>query len=235
MWTWFYRSDRLSKGYDKWISEAAQVDNRLINVLRKAHAGEFIYGRETGQANVLQSMCSDYGWPLAWSDPVKTVPVPCEMVHMGISPSCHWHAVVRFLRAFRFALATNLPLQLLVKVRNPSFRSFQRACEEAVRSSAFLGAFVGLFYYGVCLSRTLLGPKFISQELITPLMWDAGLCVASGCILCGLSILIEAEKRRMELALFVAPRALATLFPQGNNANVSPPLAWQSRTQADRM
>ena len=224
MWTWFYRSDRLSRAYDKWISEAAQVDDRLIHVLRKAHAGEFIYGSETGQAHILQSMCSDYGWPLAWGDPVKTIPIPCEIVHMGTGPSCHWHAAVRFLRAFWFALGSNLPLQLLVKARNPSFRSFQRACEEAVRSSAFLGAFVGFFYYGVCLSRTLLGPKFFSQETVTPMMWDSGLSVAAGCALCGLSTLIEVEKRRMELALFVAPRALATLFPRGYNANVGLPL-----------
>ena len=33
--------------------------------------------------------------------------------------------------------------------------------------------------------------------------------------------MIEAEKRRMELALFVAPRALATLFPRAYEANVS--------------
>ena len=224
MWTWFYHSDRLSRAYNKWISEAAQVDDRLIDVLRKAHAGEFIYGRDTGgQAHALQSMCSDYGWPLAWGDPVKTIPIPCEVVHMGTGPSCHWHAAVRFLRAFRFALGSNLPFQLLVKARNPSFRSFKRACEEAVRSSAFLGAFVGLFYYGVCLSRTLLGPKLFTQA--PPMIWDSGLCVAAGCLLCGLSTLIEAEKRRMELALFVAPRALATLFPRDYNASVSLHLA----------
>ena len=224
MWTWFYRSERLSRAYDKWISEAAQVDGRLIDVLRKAHTGEFIYGKNTGQAHVLQSMCGDYGWPLAWGDPVKTIPIPCEIVHMGTGRSCHKHAAIRFLRAFRFALASNLPLQLLIRGRNPSFRSFQRACKEAVRSSAFLGAFVGLFYYGVCLSRTLIGPKLFSQEIVTPIMWDC-VCVAAGCVLSGLSILIEAEKRRMELALFVAPRALATIFPRAYNANVSLPLA----------
>ena len=221
MWAWFYHSDRLPRAYNKWVGEAAQVDYRLTEVLRRAHAGEFIYGEDTGQAHILQSMCSDYSWPLAWGDPAKTIPIPCEMVHMGTGPSCHWHAVVRFSRAFRFALATNLPLQLLIKARNPSFTSLKRAFVEAVRSSAFLGAFVSLFYYGVCLARTQLGPRIFSRETITPMMWDSGLCVGIGCLLCGWSAWIEPEKRRMELALFVAPRAWATLMPQVHDANVS--------------
>lgn len=225
MWAWFYLPDHLPRAYNKWIGEVAQVDHRLIDVLRKAHAGEFIYGEDTGQAHILQDMCSDYGWPLDWGDPVKTTPIPCEIVHMGTGPSCHWHAAVRFSRAFQFALATNLPLQLLVKARNPSFRACKRACEEAVRSSAFMGAFVGFFYYGVCLSRTRLGPRIFNRKTITPTMWDSGLCVGAGCVLCGLSTLIEAEKRRMELALFVAPRALATFFPREYDAKVSPRLA----------
>ena len=131
-----------------------------------------------------------------------------------IGPSCHWHATTRFFKAFKFALAMYLPLQLLLKMRHPSLSQLQKACREATRSSVFLGAFVALFYYGVCLSRTRLGPKLVSKETVTPLMWDSGLCVRAGCILCGWSILIEAEKRRQELAMFVVPRAAATLFPR---------------------
>ena len=214
MWAWFYFPEHLPHAYNKWIGEAAQVDIRLIELLRRARRGELVYGKKTSQTPVLQSMCEDYGWPLKWGDPAITVPIPCEVVHMGAGPSCHWHATVRFWRAFRFALATNLPLQLLAKSRKPSFRAFKRACGEAMRSSAFLGAFVALFYYGVCLSRTRLGPHVFSSDTITPAMWDSGLCVRVGCILCGWSILIEAEKRRQELGMFVAPRALATLLPR---------------------
>jgi hypothetical protein len=52
-------------------------------------------------------------------------------------------------------------------------------------------------------------------------MWDSGLCIGAGCVLCGWSILIEAERRREELALFVAPRALATWLPREYDAKVS--------------
>lgn len=44
MWAWFYLPDRLPRAYNKWIDEAAQVDGRLIYVLRKARAGDFVYG-----------------------------------------------------------------------------------------------------------------------------------------------------------------------------------------------
>lgn len=222
MWSWIYHPVRLPRAYNKWIRDAAQIDSRLIETLREARAGKFIYGQDTGLAPALQGMCKEYDWPLAWGEPGKTIPFPCEVVHMGTGPSCHWHAAVRFARAFKFALATYLPLQILVKARRPSVRAFRIACEEAVRSSTFLGAFVGLFYYGVCLSRTCLGPKLLNRETITPMMWDSGLCVRAGCILCGWSILIEAEKRRPELAMFVAPRALATLLPRQYDTKVSP-------------
>ena len=214
MWAWFYLPDRLPRTYDKWIGEAAQVDHRLVDLLREAREGRFIYGKDTGHARMLQDMCKDYEWPLEWSDPEKTIPVPCEVVHMGTGPSCHWHAAIRFVRTFKFALATNLPLQLILKARTLSLRTFRKACQDAIRSSAFLSAFVGLFYYGVCLSRTCLGPKFFDQNLVSPITWDSGLCIAAGCALCGWSILIEGRTRRPELAMFVAPRALATFLPR---------------------
>ncbi|KAL8797182.1 MAG: hypothetical protein Q9195_000649 [Heterodermia aff. obscurata] len=202
MWAWFYQPNSLPQAYNAWIKSAAQVDQRLVEVLRRARRGEFVYGENTGQAPLLQSMCKDYDWPLVWGDPAKTVPLPCEMVHMGAGPSCHWHAITRFFKAFRFALAMYLPLQLLLRIRHASLSQLRKACREAARSSAFLGAFVSLFYYGVCLSRTRLGPKLVSKEIVTPLMWDSGLCVRAGCILCGWSILIEAERRRQELAMY---------------------------------
>ena len=218
MWTWIYLPNRLPKRYNKWISEIAQIDRRLLEILRKARAGSFIYGEDKGQdARLLQAMCKEYEWPLQWGDPEKMIPIPCEVVHMGTGPSCHWHAVVRFSRAFHFALATNLPLQLLVKMisrRRFSSRTISLACRDAVRSSVFLGAFVALMYYGICISRSCVGPKIFNRQTVTPQMWDSGLCVRAGCILCGWSILIEAEKKRQELAMFVAPRALATQLPR---------------------
>lgn len=215
MWAWFYMPERLPRSYGKWIGEAAKVDNRLIEALRRARRGVFVYGKDTGQTPLLQSMCKDYSWPMEWGDPVQTVPIPCEMVHMGCGPSCEKHAAYRFARTFKFACATYIPLQIAFRLRSIKSRStIYRAVSDALRSSSFLASFVSIFYYSVCLARTRLGPKIFDKETVTPQMWDSGLCVGAGCLMCGWSILVENARRRQEIALFVAPRAAATVLPR---------------------
>ncbi|KAJ4356080.1 uncharacterized protein N0V89_004107 [Didymosphaeria variabile] len=72
--------------------------------------GIWVYGKDTGMAALLGSMCHDYGLPEELGDPAKTIPISCELVHMGCVVS--------------------------------------KALVDASRSSAFLGAFIALFYYG---------------------------------------------------------------------------------------
>ncbi|OJJ58945.1 hypothetical protein ASPSYDRAFT_152200 [Aspergillus sydowii CBS 593.65] len=182
MWAWFYSPDRLPRSYGKWIGEVAKVDERLIEALRRARRNVFVYGKETGQAPLLESMCRDFGWPIEWGDPSKTSPIPCEMVHMGCGPNCEKHAVSRFMRTFKFACATYIPLQLAFRFRS-------------MKSMA-------------------LGPRLFDRKTVTPQMWDSGLCVGAGCAMCGWSILVEHAKKRQEIALFVAPRAAATVLPR---------------------
>lgn len=222
MWAWFYSPERLPRSYEKWIGEAAQVDGRLIEALRRAQRGQLVYGMDTGQAPLLGSMCKDYNWPTEWGDPAVTIPFPCEMVHMGCGPNCEWHAASRFVRSFKFAMLTNLPLQLLLRVRakQPSI-AVKRAIKDATRSSTFLALFISMFYYGVCLSRTRLGPKLFDSKTVTPLMWDSGLCVGAGCFMCGWSVLVETPQRRQEIAFFVIPRAAAAVLPRRYERKVS--------------
>lgn len=220
--SWFYRPDTLPKSYREWIRSAAQVDDRLVQALRQARRGDFVYGEMSEKLSALRSMCEDYKLPLAWSDPATTIPIPCELVHMGTGPSCHWHALSRLMKAFKFALAMYLPLQILLQLRQPSRAAMLGASKAALRSSMFLASFISLFYYGVCLSRTLLGPRLFPSKVISPMMWDQGLCVRAGCLLCGWSILVESKRRRQEIALFVAPRAAATILPRRYDSKVWP-------------
>ncbi|KAI1438994.1 integral membrane protein [Xylaria sp. CBS 124048] len=212
MWAWFYAPSALPKSYTKWINSAAAVDTRLIEALRRCHTNELRYGEDTGQAPLLQSMCADYDWPLEWGDPATTIPFPCEIVHMGCGSSCEYHALSRFVRSFKWAMMTYLPLNLLA--RRKTMAGVRRAGASALRSSSFLAAFITLFYYGVCLARTRIGPRILGRQTAARQTIDAGVCVGCGCFLCGWSILIEAASRRKDMALFVAPRALATLFPR---------------------
>ena len=79
--------------------------------------------------------------------------------------------------------------------------------------------FITLFYYGVCLSRTRIGPRILGRDAEACNKIDGGICVGTGCFLCGWSILIEKAGRRKDMGLFVAPRALATLFPRQYDAD----------------
>lgn len=214
MWSWMYYPSRLPRAYSKWISTAAAIDGRLIEALRRCHGGELRYGENTGQAPLLQAMAKDYGWPQVWGDPAKTVPYPCEMVHMGCGPSCEYHAFSRFVNSFKWSMTTYLPLNLLLVARNPKLKAVRAALVSASRSSAFLAAFITFFFYGVCLARTQVGPYLIGKDAASRTRIDAGLCIGTGCCLCGWSILIEASGRRKDIALFVAPRAMATLLPR---------------------
>jgi hypothetical protein len=41
--------ERLPRAYEKWIGEAAQVDSRLIEALRRVRRGVFVYSRTHGK------------------------------------------------------------------------------------------------------------------------------------------------------------------------------------------
>lgn len=241
MWAWFYHPWQLPRAYHKWISTAASVDPRLIEALQRCRRGSLLYGEDAGHAPLLQSMCAEYGWPADWGDPAKAIPFPCEMVHMGTGPSCEYHALSRFARSFKWAMATYLPLNLLILTKRRDMRAVAVAVRNAARSSAFLGAFIALFYYGVCLARTRVGPRVLlggggvgvdvddedgdgdggdakeareKEQTRVRQCLDSGACVGTGCFLCGWSILLEKPGRVANMALFVAPRALATLLPR---------------------
>jgi len=105
-----------------------------------------------------------------------------------------------------------LGLNFLVRLRNGlSIHTSLRAISDAAKSAAFLGTFVGTFWYTICLTRTRLGPLFWPQS---DQLFLENLCVKTSCLSCGWSILVEPAYRRLEMAFFVAPRALGTFVPR---------------------
>lgn len=215
MWSWFYAPERLPVAYKKWIAQMADIDQVLIETLRLCRQGEFVYGEDTGKTGLLRPLCRRLSLPEEWADPRLTVPIPCELYHCGHGRSCENHAIQRFLRSYVLAVKVYMPLQLIGLVRRrPDMQVVRKALRDLARSSTFLATFVTSFYYTVCLARTRLGPKLFSRSVVTPQMWDAGLCVFAGCLTCGWSVLLEQASRRQELSLFVAARALSTLLPR---------------------
>ena len=82
----------------------------------------------------------------------------------------------------------------------------------AFRSATFLSYFVGLYWFSVCFTRTVVLAKlfpFISHDF-----WDGPFgCIMTGCLMCGSSIWIEDGRRRGEMTLYVLPRALRACLP----------------------
>lgn len=110
---------------------------------------------------------------------------------------------------------TYLPLALALQLRKkPSRHSLGHALVSASRSSAFLATYITLFYYGVCLARTRVGPLVVGKDIKARQKLDSGICVGTGCVLCGWGILVETVSRRKDMGLFVAPRALSTVVPR---------------------
>jgi hypothetical protein len=214
MWSWFYSPERLPRSYNHWISRVANIDSRLIQALRLARQGVFVYGQDNGQASLLAGLCHELGLPEEYGNPAKTIPIPCELYHCGAGKSCEVHALKRLWKSWEFAMGIYLPLQLITLIRARRSRSVRQSLQAAAGSSSFLAVFVASFYYAVCLARTRLGPRILSPKTVTPQMWDSGLCVLAGCLACGWSILLETPSRRQEIAFFVAPRALATILPR---------------------
>ncbi|CAI6098410.1 unnamed protein product [Clonostachys chloroleuca] len=214
MWSWFYYPNNLPRSYQKWITSAAMLDMRLIEALRRCKFNELRYGEDTGQASLLGPMCAGLDMPAVWGDPAKTIPYPCEVVHMKRGQSCEAHAISRLARSWKWAMYTYLPLALAFKVRKLEKKQLLKAFISASRSSLFLGSFITIFYYTICLARTRIGPYINGRSTEACQRMDGGICVGLGCGLCGWSILIETASRRKDMALFVAPRALATILPR---------------------
>lgn len=139
------------------------------------------------------------------------------MVHGARTTSCELNALHRFwTAAWKTAFPIYLGLNALrfLRPRRPRTAALRRALLSAARSSAFLGLFVGLFWYALCAVRTRLAPLLL---LLLPLLRRVdleNLAVKAGCALCGWSILAENRARRTEIMFFVLPRALALVCPR---------------------
>ncbi|GAA5850225.1 hypothetical protein JCM8547_001049 [Rhodosporidiobolus lusitaniae] len=221
MWSWFYRSDELPPSYSKFILQLARMDPRLLQLLRYARAGRFVYGKEPDEE--VSKMCAEIaahaGQDASLVNPASISRLNCSFVHGRLGAgSCETNALKRWARALLDSLLIYLPVHAIPPLlfnlrrvlRSPS-SSLLRILFAASRSSAFLATFVASIYASVCLVRTRLPQlfPFVPQQ---PL--DSGLCVLAGCFACGWSVLLENPRRRREMALYVAPRAVYAILDE---------------------
>ncbi|BGP21762.1 para-aminobenzoate synthase, subunit I [Rhodotorula toruloides] len=219
MWSFFYAPQLLPPGYAKWIMQLARLDPRLLQLLRFARDGRFAYGRDADAqvARVCEGIAKANGKPLSSVHPLHARRIDCALVHGRVGAgTCEQNALKRWARAFLDCLVIYLPVHAippllfnLGRILSSPSSSILRILFAASRSSAFLATFVASIYASVCLVRTRL-PQLVPSVPQQPL--DGGLCVMLGCAVCGFSVLIENKRRRREMALYVAPRALYAIM-----------------------
>ncbi|KAI3405881.2 hypothetical protein KGF56_001489 [Candida oxycetoniae] len=214
MFCWFFYPERLPPSYGKWITSAANMDPDFIEVLRLVRNKKLIYGEHGPYEDYLRPYFEKYGRDPKGGNTFSNQPIACEAVHAFKCKSCEIHALWRFWRGFKFAMTVYTPLNLLMllfKSKVKISRRLVRAIKSSIRSSCFLGAYIGFYWYAVCLARTRLFPKLFPN--IPRTRFDDTICPTAGAVMCGFSSFIETPQRRKELALFVAPRGLGTLIP----------------------
>ncbi|CAG7847297.1 SubName: Full=Uncharacterized protein {ECO:0000313/EMBL:CCA71015.1} [Serendipita indica DSM 11827] len=234
MWCFLYQPWRLPPGYVKWINALAEIDQRLLLALRALRAGTWKYGHNLPETkDILMSHARDLGYPSSWGDPstlpahggpaadkiwrelgVKSRPgiggLPCELVHGDVmTSSCATNALTRWIRAFMKAFLIYLPVHTIPTLLVNPMRILQDpfALLFAIsRSSAFIATFVGSYF---------LDHLSFENGAWTEIVIDGSLGgVALGCVMCCLSLYIERGKRRGEIALYVLPRGIRTLFKE---------------------
>jgi len=214
MWCWFYLPTRLPPSYNRWILALARMDPGLLELLRFIRSGDYVYGTQPSAkvADLCAGIAATMGKAPELVNPAGIPRLDCDFVHGAYSGACEVHSAKRWVYAFLDALKIYLPVHFAPQLLF-NLRALTRAPGETVlytllaagRSSTFLATFVASIYASVCLVRTRI-PKLFPK--VEPAVWDNGLCAGLGCMVCGLSILIESKRRRREMSLFVTTRAL---------------------------
>ena len=165
--------------------------------------------------------------------------MPCEIVHCGVGGSnCYANAGLRWLRGWKVCMGIYVPVHLLPRLMfNP--KQFTREPITAVtkvltgsaRSASFLATYIASIWFMVCLGRSALLPRLFPS--ISHRFWDKGLGPLMGSITCGFAIFIEERRKRAEMALYVAPRALYAVVEQLNPGWMSS--GYQSAFWAERV
>ncbi|GAA6038526.1 hypothetical protein JCM8097_004613 [Rhodosporidiobolus ruineniae] len=225
MYSWLMAPEALPSGYRRWITQASRVSEPCIPVNLSAHReGRFdpdiarraiTWGRGATKTNKVlieayaqRGEKGDFGPPFA----------PCEVVHPWIE-SCRWNGVDRWQAVFRWIAPVYAGLHFIppIILRRKAFlrdprTALLKSLLGTLRSCSFLATFVTLFQGLVCFQRTLYYsvhgkvPEWIERIVVHKFYyWLTGF---STC----LALFIEEKKRRRELAMYVLPRGLESLW-----------------------
>ncbi|GAA5961120.1 hypothetical protein JCM8115_005835 [Rhodotorula mucilaginosa] len=225
MYSWLMAPEALPAGYRRWITQASRVSEPCLPVNRSTgRSGIFdpeialktlTWGRGATPQNrtLIEAYAKrgekgDFGPPFA----------PCATIHPW-ADTCTACAVDRWQNVFRWIAPVYAGLHLIPPIllrskawmKNPSTYLY-RSAFNTIRSCSFLATFVVIFQGLVCFRQhvyaALAGrvPAWL-LSIVQHRMYY-WFCGFSTCI----ALFIEDPKRRRELAMYVLPRGLESMW-----------------------
>ncbi|XP_062165245.1 uncharacterized protein LOC133871827 [Alnus glutinosa] len=199
MYSFVMRPESLPKSYQDFIQKTGPVAQPVYKAVRDSCRG-FPVDVVSLSAYLSDKMNSNY----VKMEEFPSI-IPCSVIHPDAN-SCLVHNANATSATFRktFPLYFSLTFVPYVVLHLQKFMDAPAstcwlAVKGAVRSTAFLSAFVGLFQGVICTHRKVASKD---HKLV---YWIAGGISA-------LSVLLEKKARRSELALYVLPRAGESLW-----------------------
>ncbi|CAL0316751.1 unnamed protein product [Lupinus luteus] len=211
MYAFVMRPESLPKAYQDFIQKTGPVAEPVYKAVRDSCRGHPV------DVASLHAYLSRIGKPEFVKLQEFPSIIPCSIIHPGTN-SCLAHqgkaTSATFKKTFPLYFSlTFVPFVVLhlQKFTSAPFRTCWFAIKGAIRSTSFLSAFVGIFQTVICLHRKVASRD---HKLV---YWIAGGVAA-------LSVLLEKKARRGELALYVLPRAVDSLWYISVNRHLLPDL-----------
>ncbi|KAJ7789985.1 hypothetical protein B0H14DRAFT_2941831 [Mycena olivaceomarginata] len=226
MYAYTMRPDTLPRSYINWIQGASQLSTEGHRI--DLHALDTIIARGDASrtnAAALEALRANAlgGGPIPHYG-------PCAVLHPRLT-SCWSVPLDRFVDVFKWMLPIYSALHFLppILLRWRQFRAdpgrvLVRSGLGSVRSSAFLGVFVIIYQGANCFKHQtyerIMASPFWRKLLPAPLV---DLLISKGSFwvpgfLAGLALLIEEERRRAELAMYVLPKSLESAWVAARGA-----------------
>ncbi len=129
--------------------------------------------------------------------------VPCSVIH---DHKCHVNAIKKFLLVFNMAYKFYIPIHLIPiavfkrqKLTTEPLKILKQLIQNIIKSSLFISLYVSLFWYFIC---------FFKNIRMKTDKWN----IIYASFICSFACLFEPASRRTELALYMFPRFLESLF-----------------------
>ncbi|KAL0950380.1 hypothetical protein HGRIS_010342 [Hohenbuehelia grisea] len=254
MYAFLMRPDTLPRSYNAWVGYAAKVPPPCVRMNKDlVREGTFnvadldiITSRKDITSGNLKALLDLRAGATALSPTFGPPHAPCPSVHPAID-SCLSVPPQRFYEVFKWMLpiygALHFVPAVLFKGRDffkQPLKMLLKAGWGTARSSAFLGIFVIIYQSIFCYKHYLYDvltaannsptsrfkvPQWLINSLVskTSFWWPGFICS-------GLSLFVEAPRRRGELAMYVLPKGLESawivargkglVFPTGNYGEI---------------